>query len=66
MTSVKCSFKDCGYLNQRGFCRRERIILQQADKTTNELYCLGWATPETKLFNDIINATSPALEAKKE
>jgi len=64
MPSVKCSIKSCGYRGKRGACTRKSIVLQQPDDCLNELYCLGWVTPETRLFVDICNATSSALRGK--
>ena len=61
MPSIKCTLKSCGYLNKKGYCSRKTIILQVTETDCNELYCLGWATPETRLFTNVMEATSPAL-----
>ena len=61
MPSVKCTLRGCGYLNKRGYCRRKTIVLQVTENDCNELYCLGWVTPETKLFIDVVHNTSEAL-----
>jgi len=54
MPSVKCNLYSCAYRNRRGYCRKKTIVLQVQGGGCNELYCLGWATPETRLFNHII------------
>ena len=61
MPSVKCTLKDCAYKNRSGYCKRKSIVLQVTRDDCNELYCLGWVTPETKLFIDAINATSGGI-----
>jgi len=58
MPSVKCNLVGCAYLNKRGYCSRKTIILQVTRDGCNELYCLGWATPETHLFNQVIEGTN--------
>lgn len=57
MPSVKCSLKSCAYRGKRGNCHRKHIELQQPDEQLNEMFCLGWATPETRLFTEAMNDT---------
>ena len=52
MPSVKCLLKSCVYRGKRGSCHRKHIVLKQTEAGLNELYCLGWATPETRLFTE--------------
>jgi len=61
MPSAKCTLKNCAYINKRGYCSRKAIVLQVNREGLNELYCLGWSTPETRLFVDMCNERSPAL-----
>ena len=65
MPSVKCTLESCGYRNKKGYCSRKTITLQVCRDEFNELYCLGWATPETRLFTNVLEATSPALGNEK-
>lgn len=53
MTRVCCPLEDCGYRHKNGTCKRPIISLSQTETRTNEMYCLGWMTPETKLFVEI-------------
>ena len=57
MPTVKCPLQDCGYRNKRGYCHRTAFALQQTETRCNELYCLGWATPEMRVFDDAMTAT---------
>ncbi len=57
MPSVKCSLKTCAYRGKRGACTRQHIELQQNNNELNELYCLGWNTPETRLFTEVMKST---------
>ncbi len=68
MPSVRCSLTSCAYRGKRGACTRKHIVLQQDDPELNEMFCLGWATPETRLFEKMITATEyyRALPAQKE
>ncbi len=61
MLTVNCRLKGCAYRNTRGYCQREHIVLEPVTEGQNELFCLGWATPETKLFTDVWNGRSDAL-----
>ncbi len=62
--SVKCTLDSCGYRNRKGYCNRKAIVLQVTENGCNELYCLGWVTPETKVFTDMLSGRSDALPAK--
>jgi hypothetical protein len=55
MPSVKCSLKDCAYRGARGACHRKHIVLSNEPNELNELYCLGWATQETRFFTEAMN-----------
>jgi len=54
MPSVKCNINDCAYKNRKGYCRKKTITLQPNREDLNELYCLGWATPEQALSNKVM------------
>jgi len=64
MPSVQCSLKSCAYRNKRGYCSRKNIVLQVTENGCNELYCLGWATPETRLFTHMMEETSEETETQ--
>ncbi len=36
-------------------------MLQVTENDCNELYCLGWVTPETKLFVDMCKGTNKEI-----
>lgn len=63
MPSIKCSLTDCAYRGKRGSCRRKHIELQQADPQLNEMFCLGWATIETRFFTEAMSG-EPDRELK--
>jgi len=58
MPSVKCTLKGCAHIGKRGACTRKNIVLQQTSDQCNELYCLGWNTPEQKLMDEVIKNTT--------
>ncbi len=60
VTTVKCTLKNCAYRNKRGYCSRKTIVLQVTENDANELYCLGWATPETRLFTKVMTGNIDA------
>ncbi len=59
MTSVKCSLGSCTYRGKRGACTCKRIVLQDDRNECNELYCLSWRTPETRMFEEIAGTKIP-------
>ena len=54
MSSVKCNIEGCAYKNRKGYCRKKTITLQPNDNELNEMYCLGWNSPEQALFDKIM------------
>lgn len=69
MTRVICPLKDCGHRLKNGSCHRPTIKLQQTESETNEMFCLAWETPDTKLFREVTQypeVIPEALKAKEE
>jgi len=66
MPSVKCLIKECAYRGIRGSCHRKHIVLQSTRNDCNELYCLGWSTPETRLFTEIMKHSFSSEKLDKE
>jgi hypothetical protein len=64
MPNVKCPLMDCGHRKGNGYCSRRNIELSNMPKELNELYCLGFDTPDIKVFKQII-AGDPDLFNRK-
>ena len=65
MPSVKCGIDGCAYRNRHGYCRKKTIVLQVTRDDCNELYCLSWATPATRLFTHIMKGGLCPTEIKR-
>ncbi len=64
MSSIRCTLKTCAYRNRKGYCTRKTIMLQVTENDCNELYCLGWSTPEQRLFNRIMTGDETPVGGK--
>jgi hypothetical protein len=58
MPSVKCELDSCYYRGKRGACKRKQIALVVVDADMNELHCLGWIIPPSRLLSDVMKAGS--------
>lgn len=66
MPTIKCPLKDCTYRGKRGGCNRRHIELRQSDEELNELFCLGWTTPETRLFTEVVAGRLDAKDKRQQ
>jgi hypothetical protein len=64
MPNVKCPLPDYGHRKRNGYCGRKRIELTNKPHELNELYCLGFDTPEIKIFKEVITG-NPDLFQKE-